>query len=192
MVVNFTCSSGSTGAGVTRVRPLYTLLTLANVASVAIIINNALRATASDSVRLRNEARLAFADGIVIRTHPTRGSRSTGGWMAGIGLLNTLLALTDIASSTICIYDAFWPASSDCVWFGNISRQAVANRVSGTVDLTSGSWATWTGIAGIRLLNAFLILADIARVTVIVSHALWTTTSDCVWLWNQTRKAMAN
>ena len=192
MVINFTCSSGSTGAGVTWVRPLYTPLTLANVASIAIIINNTLRATASDSVRLRNEARLAFTDGIVIRTHPACGSRTTGRWVAGIRLLNTLLTLTDVASSTICIYDTFWPTSSDCVWFGNISRQAMANWVSSTVDLTSGSWATGTGIAWIRLLDAFFILTDIARVTVIVSLALRSTTSDCVWLWNQTRKAMAD
>ena len=112
--------------------------------------------------------------------------------MAGVGFLDTLLALTNIACATICVNDAFWSAACDCVWFGNISGQAVANWVSEMVDLAGGPGATGTGITGIGLLHALLILADITRVTVVVSLALWSAASDGVWFWDETGKAVTN
>ena len=112
--------------------------------------------------------------------------------MAGIGLFNALLALANVACATICVNDALWSTASDCVWFGNVSGQTVANWVSKMIDLTGGPRATGAGIAGVRLLHALLILADVAMLAVVVSLALWSAAGDGVWLWDQAGKAVTN
>ena len=112
--------------------------------------------------------------------------------MAGIRLFNALLALANVACATVCINDALWSTACDCVGFGNVSGQAVANWVSKMIDLTGGPRATGTGIAGVRLLHTLLILADIAMLTIVVSLALWSAAGDGVWLWDQARKAVTN
>ena len=112
--------------------------------------------------------------------------------MAGVGLLDALLALANVARAAICIDDALRSTACDRVRFGNVSGQAVANWVSKMVDLTGGPGAAGAGIAGVGLLHAFLILADVARMTVVVSLALRSAAGDGVWLRDQTGKAVAN
>ena len=77
-MVHFASSARSAGAGVTRVRPLDTLLALANVSGVTVIIYDTLGTAAGDCVWLGNQPMLTFANGIVIRAHPARGPGSTG------------------------------------------------------------------------------------------------------------------
>ena len=60
------------------------------------------------------------------------------------------------------------------------------------VDLTSGSWATGTGITGVRPRHTLLVLADITMVAVRVYLALRSTAGDGVWLRDQTREAVTN
>ena len=72
LVVHFTSSARSAGAGIARVGPLDALagLALANVAGVAVVVDDALGAAASYCVWLGNQARLAFANCIVVGSHP--------------------------------------------------------------------------------------------------------------------------
>ena len=191
-MVHFASGPGSTGAGVTRVGPLDTPLTLADVSGVAVIINDALGAAAGDCVWLGNQPGLTLADGVVVRAHPARGSRSAGRRVAGVGLLDALLTLANVAGATISIDDALWSTSCDCVRFGNVSGQAVANWVASTVDLTGGSWTTGAGIAGVGLLHTLLIAADVAIATVGVNLALRSAAGDGVWLWDKSGKAVTN
>ena len=102
------------------------------------------------------------------------------------------MVLADQPLLAVGVSDALRSAASDCVWFGNVSGQTVANWVSKMIDLTGGPRATWAGIAGVRLLHALLILADVAMLAVVVSLALWSAAGDGVWLWDQTGKAVTN
>ena len=70
-MVHLASSARSAGAGVARVGPLDALarLALANVASVAVVIYDALRAAAGHCVWLGNQAGLAFANCIVVGAH---------------------------------------------------------------------------------------------------------------------------
>ena len=79
-MVHLTSSARSAGAGVARVGPLDALagLALANVAGVAVVVYDALWATAGYCVWLGNQSGLAFANCIVIGAHPANGSGSTG------------------------------------------------------------------------------------------------------------------
>ena len=71
-MVHLTSSARSAGAGVARVGPLDALarLALANVAGIAVVVDDALGAAASYCVWLGNQARLAFANCIVVGSHP--------------------------------------------------------------------------------------------------------------------------
>ena len=79
-MVHLTSSARSAGAGVARVGPLDALagLALANVASVAVVVDDALGAAAGYCIWLGNQTRLTFANCIVVGSHPANGSRSTG------------------------------------------------------------------------------------------------------------------
>ena len=112
--------------------------------------------------------------------------------MAGVGLLNALLALANVSCATICIDDTLWSTACDGVWFGNISGKAVTDRVSEMVDLTSGPWAAGTGITRIRLRHTLLVLTDITMVTVRVYLALGSTACDGVRFWDEAREAVTN
>ena len=112
--------------------------------------------------------------------------------MAGVGLLHTLLALANVSCAAICVDDTLWSTACDGVWFGNISGKAVTDWVSEMVDLTSGPWATGTGITGVRLWHTLLVLADITMVTVGVYLTLRSTASNGVWFWDETGKAVTN
>ena len=71
-MIHLASSARSAGAGVARVGPLDALagLALANVAGVAVVVYDALGAAASHCVWLGNQARLAFANCIVVGAHP--------------------------------------------------------------------------------------------------------------------------
>ncbi len=192
MVVDLASGSGSTGARVAGIRPLHTLLVLADVASVAVVINHTLRPTAGDRVRLGDEARQALTDCIVIGAHAAGGSLSTGLGVAGVRLLNALLVLTDVAVVAVRVVNTLGTAASDGVGLGNISRQAVADWSSQPTDFASGSRTTGAGIAGIRLLHTLLVLADKTGAAVIISLALRATSSDGVRLGDETGQAVAD
>ena len=72
LVVHLARSARSAGAGVARVGPLDALagLALANVAGVAVVVYDALGAAASYCVWLGNQSGLAFANCIVVGSHP--------------------------------------------------------------------------------------------------------------------------
>ena len=79
-MVHLTSSARSAGAGVARVGPLDALarLALANITGVAVVVYDALGATASHCIWLGNQPGLAFTNSIVVGAHPANGTRSTG------------------------------------------------------------------------------------------------------------------
>lgn len=192
ITVDFASGSRSAGARVTRVWPLNAFLALADVSLVTVVVNDTLGSASSDCVRLGNQTLLAFADGIVIGTHPARGARPAGSRIAGISLLHALLVLADIATVTVVINDTLRSTSRDGVGLGHVSGLAVADRVSSPVDFASGSGTAGAGNAGIGLFDALLVSTDVSAVAVIVGLALWPAAGDGVWLGDQTSKAVAD
>ena len=92
---------------------------------------------------------------------------------------------------TIRISYTFRCTSSDGVRFGDQLSETPAYWVTKLVRHAHGSGATWGWVARVWLLNAPLVLADIAPLTIRVSYALWSTTSDGVRLWHKTRLTSA-
>ena len=83
------------------------------------------------------------------RCHHTAGIR-----VAGVGFLDTLLVAALVALLTVVITLALWPAASDGVGFGNEAGQAVADRVTQSINLAACSRTAGRGVARVWFLHA--------------------------------------
>ena len=146
----------------------------------------------SDRVRHRTEARLAGADRVALPVDVTPCVPPAGARQAGIGSGDTLVVAADHSGPAVQIPFALSTATSDGVRLGDVGGQASADGIACLADHALGVWAAWTWIAGIRLLNAPLVLADIPLLAVWVYDALRPTASDCVWFGNETGFAPTN
>ena len=83
------------------------------------------------------------------RRHHTAGIR-----VAGVGFLHALLVAALVALLTVVITLALWPAAGDGVGFGNEAGQAVADRVSQSINLAACSRTAGRRVAGVGFLHA--------------------------------------
>ena len=189
--VDLTIGTRTTRRGVTGVRSLNTSLVLADEALATIIVSRTLWTTASDSIRLGDETRLAFTDGIVIRTHAASGSRTTGRGMAGISLGLARVILAHVPMLAVSISGALISTSSDGIRLGNESWKAIADRVTSGVHGASGAGSTGAGFARI-MHHTSLVLALESTLTIGINDTFWPTSSDGIWLGDIAMFTMAN
>ena len=145
----------------------------------------------------------------------TRRHHSAGIGVAGVGFLDTFLVAALVALLTVVITLALRPAAGDGVGFGNEAGQAVADRISQSINLATCSRTAGRRVAGVGFLHAStsagekggngkldieesnpfylpLLLADeavseIPTVEAVPIHgALGAAANDGVWHWNQT------
>lgn len=123
-----------TGTWVARVRLDHTPLALTDVAALAIGIPHALRSTASDSVRLGNETRLATTDGVSSKVDCADGSRAARAWNTGIRLLHTLLVLANVTALAVWVSHTLRFAARNSVRVGDQTWFASADGIAGPCD----------------------------------------------------------
>ena len=88
------------------------------------------------------------------RRHHTAGIR-----VAGVWFLHALLVAALVALLTVVITLALRPAAGDGVGFGNEAGQAVADRVSQSINLAACSRTAGRRVAGVGFLHASITLA---------------------------------
>ncbi len=74
---------------------------MADVALTAVVINGALRSAPGDGVRLGDETRQTLTDSIVIGAHAAGGAGAAWAGVAGVGLGDTLVGLTNVVTSKL-------------------------------------------------------------------------------------------
>ena len=146
----------------------------------------------SDRVRHRTEARLTGADRVTLPVDVALRVPPAGARQAGVGSGDALVVAADHPGPAVGIPFALSTATSDGVRLGDVGGQASADGIACPADHALGVWAAWTRIAGIRLLDAPLVLADESLLAVWVSDALRPAASDCVWFGDETRFAPTN
>lgn len=93
--------------------------------------------------------------------------------------------MTDVTLLAVWISDTLRPAAGDCIRFGNEARLAPTDWVAGKVGRANCSWAARTGHAGVGFDDTALAAADIALLTIWVSHTLRLTPGDGVRVRNK-------
>jgi len=174
--------SRTTGTWNTGIRLLHTSLALTDVAAATVRIHQALRTTACDGVGVGDETWLTSTDGVARPGQSTVSSRTTRGRVTWIGLLHTLLVLTDEASATVWVSDTLGFTTCDGVGVGDETWLTSTDGIARPGQSALSSRTTGRGVAGIWLDNTSLALTDVASLTVRVSHALRATPGDCVGL----------
>jgi len=142
-------SSGAAGVWVTRVWLHNTSLALTNVSLLAIGVYNALRAAASDGVRLGDEARLTGANGIASRIDIALGPGSTGVWLTGVWLGGAPVGAADVAHAAVGVYHALGLAAGDGVGGRGEAGHTATLGVTIPVDTAGGAWAAGGGHTGV-------------------------------------------
>ena len=107
-------------------------------------------------------------------------------------VFNTFLVLANVAILTVRVPDSLWLASSNSV---RIRNQAfIASAKCGTIIMyhTVCTRSTRRWITNIQVFNTFLVLANVAIITVRVPDTLWLASSNSVRIRNQAFIASAN
>jgi hypothetical protein len=177
---------GSAGRGVAGVRPGLAPVVGADVALATVRVSLTLSAAARDGVRLGDVVREAATDRVPRPGDRALGVRTAGGGKAGVRLLDTSLALADVAGATVRVPDTLRTTTSDGVRLGDETGVTPTDGVPVEVDSTACPRTTRRRIAGIRLLHTSLVCTDESLLTVWVSDTLRTTASDRVRLGDQT------
>jgi len=122
-------SSGATRRGVAGVRLDNTPLALTDVTSLTVGVLDTLRSTASDGVRLGNEARLTGTDGIACIVNITLSPGAAGVGLTRVGLLGTSVGSADKTHPAVRVNDTLWAAASDSIRVGSVARDTATLRV---------------------------------------------------------------
>lgn len=134
----------------------------------------------------------AFAGETAVCIGNALSSRPTGVGVTWVGGLHTNLVLADEASLAVRVPSTLGATTSDGVWLGDQLSQAPADGVAKLVCHAHGSGSTWGWVAWVGLLNAPLVLADVAPLTVWVTDALGSTASNGVRLGHKSRLTSAD
>ena len=185
MEVKCADSPRSTGRGITRVRLLDTSLTLTDESLLTVRVNDTLGLTPGDSVGVGDEAGLTSADGVTRPRYRALRPGATGRRVTRIGLHNTSLVLTDVALLTIRISHALRLTPGDSVGVGDEPGLTSADGVTIPSHRALGPGSTGVWIAGVRLDDTSLALADVSLLTVRVYDALRAAAGDGVGLGHQ-------
>jgi len=102
------------------------------------------------------------------------------------------LVLANVAIITVKVPDTLWLASSNSVRIRNQAFIASANCVTITIHQTVCTRSTRRWITNIQVFNTFLVLANVAIITVRVPDTLWLASSNSVRIRNQAFIASAN
>jgi hypothetical protein len=97
-----------------------------------------------------------------------------------------LVVSADETTPTIGISLTFTPTTCDGIRLRYEAGIALADGVAIHIGAEC-VWAAGRGVTGVRLNNAFLILANVAMLTVRINHTFGTTTSNSIRLGNQPR-----
>ena len=185
--INCTYSSWSTGWWVARIWFLNTFLILADVATTTVRVNDTLRFTSRDGIRVGYQTRLTSADGITWPGYWTVCSRSTWGGVTGVRFLNTSLVLTNVSPLTIWISHTLRFTSRDGVRVWDQSRLTSTDGIASSCHWALSSRSTRVGITGVRFDNTSSSLTNVSLLAVRVNDTFWSTTCDGVRFWDQTR-----
>ena len=161
------------------------LVVAADHAGPAVGISFALSTASSDGVRLGYVGGQASADGIASPADHALGVWAAWTRVARIRLLDAPLVLADQPLLAVWVSDALRPAAGDCVWFGDETGFAPTDWVAGKVGRADCTWSARSGHAGVGFDNTALASADVALLTVRVSHTLRLTSGDRVRVRNE-------
>ena len=158
---------------------------LADVASGAVRVPLALPAAPCDGVRLGDVGGQAPADGVPSPRHCALSVGPAGAGGARVRLLNTPLALADVASLAVRVPHTLWPTAGDGVRLGDQPRVAPTDGVAIEVKSAAGPGTAGAGVAGVRPLHTSLVCTDITTLTVGVPQTLWLAAGDRVRVGDQ-------
>jgi len=149
-------------------------------------------ATPSDGVWLGREPSYAGTDwvsksvGIALCVWPARCG------VARVWPRDTLVVLADLTPATVRVSLTLPATPGDCVWLGDIVREAAADWVPGACDHALGVWSAGRGVTWVRLLNTLVVLTDESCAAVRVSLTLSLAAGDCVGHWDVASQAAAD
>lgn len=104
--------------------------------------------------------------------------------------VRAVIILARSYGAAVVVHNAL-PAETSCVSISDESSWTLARKRS-SLNKTQSSLPTRVGVTRVRLLDTFLLVADVAGQTVWVNHALWSAPCDCVWFRNESAQAPAD
>ena len=178
--VDITFCVGSTRCWLARIWSRHTLVILADIISVAITVNLAFSAAASNGIRLGHIGGQTTADRVAGWQDRALSVGATWRGVARIRFYNALVILANVTSTTIRITFTFAFASSNCIRHWDEARQTTADRVAKAVLHAHGVGSARGGVTGVGALDALVVGAHVATATVRVGIALTVTTGYSV------------
>jgi len=169
------------------VRSGHTPLALTHIALLTVGVPDTLRSTASDGVRLGDQAWLTPADGVTLEVDCTNRPRPTRRWVTRVRLLDTSLALTNVSLLTVRVYDAFRLTAGDGVRVGDEARLTSTDGVACPGHGAFGSRSTGRRVTRVWLDDTSLALANVSLLAIRVDDTLRFTARDGVWVGDEAR-----
>ena len=118
--------------------------------------------------------------------------RPTRGWVTGIRLLDTSLALTNESLLTVRVNDTLGLTPGDGVGVGDEAGLTSADGVTIASDGALGSRSAWRRVTRIWLHDTSLALANVSLLAVGVNDTLRPAASDSVGLGDEAGLTRAN